>query len=291
MHSLWMLGSGLAFALMGVCVKIAAPHFTAAELVFWRSATSVAVSAFILARMGLALRTRHLGMHMHRGTAGFASMFMFFYALTELPLATATTLNYTSPLFVAILFSMLSRERMRWPLVVALLAGFAGAILLLRPSMEAAQLWPALIGLASGAMAAVAFWNVRKLVDAEEPEERVVFYFALCCLAGSFVWMVPQPWHRIDATNAWPLAGAAVFGTTGQICLTRAYGRGNPLVAATLSYSGIVFAAMLGLAVFGDMLPTEAWIGIVLIVGAGLAALKVRAPAGVRAVPDPAVSD
>ncbi len=276
MQALWMLGAGLAFALMGVCVKYAAPHFTAGELVFWRSATSAVVTAAVLWRLRLSLRTRRFGMHVHRGVAGFASLFMFFYALTELPVATAMTLNYTSPLFVAVLFGALSRERLGVPLATVVAVGFAGTVLLLRPWGQPAELWPALVGLASGALAAVAFWNVRRLVDAGEPEERVVFYFALCCLAGSFVWMVPQPWHAVNAGNVWPLAGTAVFGTAGQVCLTRGYGTGNATVAATLSYSGIVFSAALGVALFGDRLAPEAWAGIALIVASGIAAVRLR---------------
>lgn len=284
MHALWMLGSGLAFALMGVCVKLAAADFGAAELVFWRSVASVVVSALLLWRMDLPLRTRHFGMHARRGLSGFASLFMFFHALTTLPVATAMSLNHTSPLFVALLFAVLSRERIGAGLAVALLVGFGGMLLLLRPALDASQLWPALIGIGSGAMAAVAYWNVRKLVERDEPEERVVLYFALFCVAGSFAWMLPQRWSPIGVDNVLPLAGAALLGTAGQIFLTRAWGRGNAMVTATLSYSGIVFAAVLGIVVFAERLPAIAWLGIALIVAAGIAALRLRAPARETAV-------
>lgn len=284
MPALWMLGSGLALALMSVCVKLASEHFTAAELVFWRSVASVLVSVLLLRHMRQPLRTRCLGMHVHRGVSGFASMFMFYHALTALPVATAVTLNYTSPLFVAVLFAALMRERIGVRMAVALLVGFGGALLLLRPSMDAAQFAPALVGLGSGATAAVAFWNTRKLVIAHEPEERVVLYFALFCGAASFVWMLPQGWTPIEAHNVAPLAGVALLGTAGQLCLTRAWGRGNPLVMGTLSYSGIVFSAILGIAVFGDRLPWAAWLGMALIVGAGIAALRLRS-ARTAAVP------
>jgi S-adenosylmethionine uptake transporter len=277
MHALWMLASGLAFALMGVCVKLASVDFSAGELVFWRSAVSVVATALLLWRRGLAIRTTRFGMHTHRGVAGFTSLFMFFYALTHLPVATAMTLNYTSPLFVAILFAVLARERVGLRLAAPLAVGFAGALLLLRPSVGADQIWPALVGLGSGAMAAIAFWNVRKLVQAEEPEERVVFYFALYCVAGALVWMIPQPWHAIATTNVLPLAGVACFGTAGQIFLTYAYGRGRAMIVATLSYSGIVFSAILGLVVFDEHPPLVAWIGMALIVAAGIIVLRLQA--------------
>ncbi|MBP6565136.1 MAG: EamA family transporter, partial [Burkholderiales bacterium] len=111
MQSLWMVVAGLAFALMGVFVKVASAHYTTAELVFWRSILQMAVAWAILRQAGGSVRTQRLGMHVHRGVAGFVSLFMFFYALTELPVATAMTLNYSSPLFLAILLTVLARER------------------------------------------------------------------------------------------------------------------------------------------------------------------------------------
>jgi len=276
MQSLWMLAAGLAFALMGVFVKLAAEHHSAAELVFWRSIMQVAVAWALLRHLGLAVRTTRLGMHVHRGVAGFASLFTFFYALTALPVATAMTLNYSSPVFLAILLAVLARERPDWKLVSTVLLGFAGVALLLRPTFEDALWWPGLVGLVSGAISAIAFWNVRELVRADEPEARVVFYFGVFALLGSLVWMAPQPWHPPTRESAWFLVGVGAFGAFGQVAMTRAYGQGSTLVAAALSYSGIVFASVIGIAVFGDRLPAIAWVGIVLIVAAGIVAVGLR---------------
>lgn len=276
MQSLWMLAAGLAFALMGVFVKLAADHHTAAELVFWRSLAQVAVAWAMLRHAGLPVRTTRLGMHVHRGVAGFVSLFTFFYALTELPIATAMTLNYASPVFLAILLAVLARERPGWPLVATVLLGFAGVGLLLRPTVDDARLWPGLVGLASAAVSAVAYWNVRELVRAQEPEARVVFYFGVFALLGSLVWMAPQPWHAPTRESAPWLLGVGAFGAFGQLAMTRAYGHGSTLVTAALSYSGIVFASVIGIAVFGDRLPLVAWLGIALIVAAGIAAVMLR---------------
>ncbi len=275
-----MLVASFGFAVMGVFVKLGAAHFSTAELVFWRSALGMVATAVMLRRAGLRIRTTKLGMHVHRGVAGFVSLFMFFHALTALPLAMATTLNYTSPLFVALLFTVLAREPMRPLLVVSIVVGFAGAVLLLRPTIDATQLGPALVGLGSGAVAAVAFWNVRQLVQANEPDERVVFYFTLLSTAGALVWMLPQPWHAITLDNVGYLAGVGISGTVAQLAMTRAYGQGSAIVAAALSYSGIVFSAILAIAMFDETLSLIAWIGIALIVGAGIMAVKVRGPAG-----------
>ena len=276
MQSLWMLVAGLAFALMGVFVKVASAHYSTAELVFWRSVVQMAVAWAILRQAGLPVRTCRLGMHVHRGVAGFVSLFMFFYALTELPVATAMTLNYSSPLFLAILLTVLARERPGAKLVGTVLLGFAGVVLLLQPAFAADQWHAGLIGLVSGAISAVAYWNVRELVHAEEPEARVVFYFGLFAFAGSLVWMAPQRWHVPTAETGWLLAAVGGLGALGQLAMTRAYGHGSTLVTAALSYSGIVFSSVIGIAWFGDLLSWSAWAGIALIVAAGILAVHLR---------------
>ena len=215
-------------------------------------------------------------MHVHRGVAGFVSLFMFFYALTELPVATAMTLNYSSPLFLAILLAVLARARPDAKLVGTVVLGFVGVVLLLRPTFAADLWWPGLVGLLSGAISSVAYWNVRELVQAEEPEARVVFYFGLFALAGAIVWMTPQPWHAPSVETGWTLAAVGALGALGQLAMTRAYGQGSTLVTAALSYSGIVFSSVIGIAFLGDRLGWASWLGIALIVAAGILAVHLR---------------
>jgi len=285
MQSLWMLVAGLSFATMGVFVKYAAAEFTAAELVFYRALVQLGVAWAVLARAGVPVRTTRLGMHVHRGVAGFVSLFTFFYALTKLPVATAMTLNYSSPLFLALLLAVLARERPGTALIGTILLGFGGVVLLLRPALHADQLWPGIMGLVSGIVSAVAYWNVRQLVQAEEPVARVVFYFALFSCLGSLVWMAPQIWHPVRLDNVGMLAGVGAFGAAGQLAMTRAYGRGSTLVTAALSYSGIVFSSVLGIVVFRDELPLAAWLGMALIVAAGIMAVQLQPGARKEAAP------
>lgn len=285
MQSLWMVAAGLSFALMGVCVKYAAAHFSAAELVFYRALVQMAFAYAMLARLKLPVRTAHLGMHVHRGVAGFVSLFMFYFALTRLPVATAMTLNYTSPVFLTLLVAWFARERPGPALIATVLAGFAGCALLLQPTLAPGQAWPAAIGLASGATSAISYWNVRALVRAHEPEARVVFYFGLFACLGALVWMAPQPWHPVTSGNVALLLGVGGFGGLGQLAMTRAYGKGSTLVAAALSYSGIVFSSVLGILIWGDVLPLAAWLGIALIVAAGIVATQRQARTDRRAAP------
>src|SRR5690348_865217 len=183
-----MFVAGLAFALMGVVVKVASAHFGTAELVFWRAVAQVAVAYAMLAHAGSGVRTRHLRTHAWRSVTGFVAMLMFFYSLRDLPVATAMTLNYTSPLFQVLLMAALAGQRLGAKLVGAVLLGFLGVVMVLRPTVGAESFTPALLGLASGALGAVAYWNIRALARAGEPEARIVFYFGAVSLAGSLAW-------------------------------------------------------------------------------------------------------
>ena len=177
MTSSWMLVAGFLFATMGVFIKIAAAQFDAAELALYRSLFSlVAVAAVALARGGTAW-SPHMPTHLVRGTVGAISLIGYFYAIAHLPLSTAQTLNYTSPLFLAIATTVVMGERFTGRLVAAIVLGFAGVALLLQPNFDKGQSTPALFGLLSGIFAAWAYLAVRTLGRLGEPDWRVVFWF------------------------------------------------------------------------------------------------------------------
>jgi drug/metabolite transporter (DMT)-like permease len=291
MQSLWMVAAGACFAIMGVFVKLGAPEFKVAELVLYRSFAMLLIGWAVLAHAGQSVRTPRLGTHVHRSVSGFVSLFMFFYALSVLPVAPAITLNYTSPIFLAALVAWFAHERPSRRLIATVVLGFAGVLLLLRPSFRAEEFWGGAMGLASGALSAIAYWNVRELVRADEPEGRVVFYFGLISCLGALVWMAPQHWTPITTWhNAMILAGVGISGSLGQLAMTRAYGKGKTLVAAALSYSSIVFSSLIGIVVLGDVLPLLSWVGIALIIGAGILAVQL-APATPRVPPPQVTSD
>ena len=99
----WMIVAAIFFAIMGALVKLGADRFSSEEMVFYRTVFSVVVLAGLAISRGESLKTPHLKQHISRGIAGTLGILAFFYALTRLPLATAVTLNYTSPIFLALL--------------------------------------------------------------------------------------------------------------------------------------------------------------------------------------------
>lgn len=284
MQSLWMIVASLLFACMGVCVKLGSAQFSSAELVLARGAISMLLVFAYVRLAGLSLATPHWRTHFSRGLAGFISLAMYFYAIGMIPLATATTLNYTSPLFMAFLMSFWLKEKVPFLLMVALAAGFAGVILLLRPSWGSGQLTGGLLGLGSGMIAAVAYLNVRKLGELGEPEWRTVFYFSLTAAVGGALWAtgswIRTPPHAVGAEGWLLLMSVGTFGALAQLCMTRAYKHGKTMVSATLAYSTVVFASLFGIWLWDETLPMIALLGTGLILASGIfaTALSLAAP-------------
>jgi S-adenosylmethionine uptake transporter len=290
--ALWMLLGAFAFATMGVCVKYASEHFHAAEMVFYRGLISVLLMGAMMRWRRIEWRTRHPSAHAWRSLSGVVSLTAWYYAIAALPLATAMTLNYMSSVWVGAFLigaQLIRGQRLQQqgPLMLAVLASFAGVVMILRPTLEQNQLVAGLVGLISGLVSAVAYLQVTSLGRLGEPEDRTVFYFSLACtLAGGLIMAAlgASPW-RWDI-GVW-LLPMGVLATVGQWCITRAYREGAMLVVANLQYSGIIFGALYSLLLFGDQIPLVGWLGMLIITVSGIGATIVRG----RATPSQPVQD
>ena len=173
MRSLWMLVAGFLFSCMGTLVKLGAAYFSSIELVFYRSLFGLLVIYALVRIQRLPLLTVHWKSHCWRGFSGLGGLLMFFFCIAQLPLATAVTLNYISPLFLALFTTVILKEHFHWLLVVAVVLGFVGVILLLRPILQEGQWSAGLIGLFSGFLSGVAYLNVKKLSSLGESDWQV----------------------------------------------------------------------------------------------------------------------
>jgi len=287
MGSAWMLLAGACFALMGVFVKFGGAWYSSHEMVFYRSLVGL-----LLLLAGLALHRgmrgessmfgAHTGLHIRRGLVGFVALASFFYALARLPLSVAITLNYASPLFLALLMPWQLGERPSRAQYATVAVGFVGVLLLLRPwQTPAADLIAGLIGLFSGVMAAFAYIHVRKLGRLHEPEWRTVFWFALVCAFGAgLLASVDGGWQPVVMPNqVGVLLALGVFATLGQLAMTRAYRTGQTVVVASFAYSTVVYASLLDVLIFNLEMPILAWGGICITVLAGVQAARLNAKA------------
>ena len=289
-----MIASAFLIASMGVCVKFAAEHFNSAELVFYRGVVSIAFMSLYARVHGTSLRTAYPAMHAWRSVIGVMSLSAWFYAIAHLPLATAMTLNYMSSVWIAAFLVggalMLGKPGRKGPnqgpLVLAILASFAGVVMLLRPAMDQNQSFAGLVGLLSGLGAAFAYMQVMAISRLGEPEIRTVFYFGVGTAVAGALGMA------LTGTSAWSwqqalwLPPIGILASLGQLAMTKAYSmsknHGSTLMVANLQYSGIVFAALYSLVLFGDNIPLTGWAGMALIIVSAVAATMLRS----RAAPD-----
>jgi S-adenosylmethionine uptake transporter len=295
----WMLAASLAFALMGVCVKLGASFFTSGEMVFYRGVVGVVFMLMWARIANMSLKTRVPAKHLLRSCLGVVSLSAWFYALSHLHLATAMTLNYMSSVWLAAIVvgttlwlgrsqaggtsgnaNLPNHHGLQAALIATVLLGFAGVLLVLRPAFEAGQELAGFVGLVSGVIAACAYLQVSALARAGEPEIRTVFYFALgTVIAGLLSMMLTgvSAWPSWESKGALWLLPIGVLASIGQVCMTRAYGSGATLLAANLQYMGIVYSALFGLFIFGDQIAPAAWLGMGLIIACGIAASVLRA--------------
>ena len=293
MQALWMLLGAAFFATMGVCVKFGSQHFNSAELVFYRGIVGLVFLAIIAKQQKVSLRTQYPVMHLWRSAIGVSSLSAWFYAIAHLPLATAMTLNYMSSVWIAAFIvggSLVNWNpqdgRSPWsqgPLALSVIAGFAGVVMMLRPTVEQNQIFAGLIGLMSGFAAAFAYMQVMALGRLGEPEARTVFYFAIGTTVAGLIGMGFAGVSEWNWEHSVWLLPVGIFASLGQLCMTRAYSHGATLVVANLQYSGIVFAALYSLLLFGDDIPLIGWTGMALIVVSGMTATLLRARAAPNA--------
>lgn len=285
MQSLWMLFASFVFAIMGVCVKLASATSSTSEIVLCRGAVGMALIYALVRARGLSLKTSLPWHHAWRGFVGVTALWLWFFAIGRLPLATAMTLNYMAPIWIAAIVFTLGwwhrTRRFEWGLTAAIVSSFVGVALLLKPTIHAEQWVGGLTALVSGFLSALAYIQVRKLGQLGEPEYRVVFYFSASGVIAGLLSGLIDHWlqtgelqilHDLSATDALLLLAIGVTATIAQIAMTRAYRYGAMLVTANLQYTGIVFSSLWGILIWGDRLDLYGWLGIAIILASGVAA-------------------
>lgn len=275
-----MLVAALGFAIMGALVKVGTQKFSSAELVFYRSLFGLVAIWLSIHAKGLPLATPHLGKQTARAVVGFISLAMFFYAIAHLPLATAITLNYTSPLFLAVITPFLFHEKPKKIVFIALAIGFIGVAILLKPIFTQQDILAGSVGLLSGAGAAWAYAHVKQLGQLNEPDWRTVFYFTLISTLCAGLWMLfdsvyntglySSAWQTLAWQDLPVLIGLGISATIAQLAMTRAYRTGDTLVVASLAYVTVIIASIFGVIWWQEHLNIDAYIAISLIILSGI---------------------
>jgi len=265
------LGAAFVLSIMLLFVKLAdRSGVPLAETLFWRQLPTLPIlMAWFAARGSLGLlRTARLATHAKRAAFGLAGMFLNFGAVTLLPLAEATAINFSAAIWAVILSALLLREKVgpwRWS---AVLLGFAGVLVIVQPGDGHVPLLGASVALGAALMIALISTQIRDLGRTEHPLT-TVFYFSaftvpLLALAMPFV----MTGHTAYQWGL--LMGLALFGLLGQFLLTAALRYGAVASVIVMDYSGLIWAILFGWTVFGRLPPWTTWLGAPLVVSAGL---------------------
>lgn len=266
------LGGITAFGVMMAAFKYCSLQGTSpAEILFYRNLFSLpTILAWVFVMGGFtAVRTQRPAAHAIRSTLGLAVMFSTFVALSMLPLAEATVISFTAPLFATILSAMVLRETVRWHRWAAIALGFLGVLIVAQPGSSSLPPLGVAIALVAALGTAVVVITLRQ-IGATENAVATVFWFNI---ASVIVTALPMPYlFKPHAPDIWFALGiGGVMGGIAQIMTTAAVRYAPVSVLAPFDYLQIIWASLWGYLLFA-MLPTAASIlGSILIAGAGCA--------------------
>ena len=262
-------------ALMSACVRVASQEIPQSEIVFFRSFIALLLLLPLVIKRRLSFRTQKLGTHLVRSIFGFATMYLYFYALAQLQLADAMVLVYTYPLFVSLLAFMILGEQLNRNRKVSIIIGFLGVCCLFHPSSAIASV-AGLIGLLAGLSAGVAQISIKKL-SITESGLLIVVLFSIFSSIFSFVPMLFE--FVMPDTRTWLiLIAIGGLGNLTQLSLTRAYQLAPASQVAPIGYASLVFAGLLGFLFWSERPDLWMLVGTVFVVIAGILVAREQVP-------------
>lgn len=269
----YMIAAMLFFSLMNSAIRFSAEHLPSAMLVFSRNFAAVVV-------LGLWLKWRHretpmpgsahLKRHATRALLGVISMEMWFYVLMRLPMNEATALSFTAPLFASVIAIFALREKVDYKRIAALLLGFSGMLLVLRPG-HLPETGLALMALCSAFMMAIGGTLIKSLTSHEHPDS-IVFMQAAMMLPMAIP-MALWHWQPLSATGFFWAGMVSLCSVSGHICLTRAFHRAEMTLLMPFDYTRLIFTSIFAWWWFAETLDAATAMGAGLILCGSLASV------------------
>ncbi|NQV54832.1 MAG: DMT family transporter [Rhodospirillales bacterium] len=258
-----MVGTLVSFSAMAVAGRELSDTMSIFEILFFRALVAMVIVSALIPKQGWgSLRTSHMSIHVIRNTIHFAAQFGWFLGISLLPLATVFALEYTLPIWSAILAVIFLGEKMNRGRIIAIVCGFAGVLIILRPGAEA-------INIASLAVLAAAFgyatsYITTKKLSAFDTPISIVFYMNLMQLPlglvpALFDWAVPTlgdiPWIFL----------VGVSGLTAHYTMTRAFLLADTMLVVPLDYMRLPLIALVGFLLYAETVDIALLIGAVVI--------------------------
>ncbi len=266
--AIWALLAALAFSCMQVAIKQAGRTLPVWEILVLRSAIALVFIFPAVKRAGFAgLRTRRPRTHIFRACLGFGGIATLVLSLKHLDLATVATLGFANTLFVIVFAWAFLGERILRNRTLATLAGFVGVVICVRPGTAGIDPW-ALMMLASSVFAAGVHTTIKSLTGTERPMTILFWsYIGVMTLAAipcALTWTPPTPFDLLL------VASMAACTALGQTCLVMALRAGEAVAVAPFGYTRILYAALFGFVLFGEIPAWTTFSGAVVIVAATL---------------------
>lgn len=274
----FMVLAAAIFGLMDAVVKWLSPRYPTPQIMFFRSLFAFPPILFMIWRGGRGwadLHTRRIAGHGLRSVYGCLAMLCFFYAYRSMPLAEVTAIAFSAPIFIAVLSVWLLGERVglhRWSAIVV---GFIGMLVILRPGQGIGQgaeqgfmQGGSLLVVLATLLYALAMIQIRKL-SATETTNGTAFYFtAFCTLYTGLA--LPWFWVTPSLADLPLLIAVGLLGGMAQLCMTRAFARAPASVVAPFDYTHLLWSVLFGWYLFGDFPDAQTWIGAAIVVASGL---------------------
>ncbi len=259
-----MLISSVFAASMHATVKFVSSDIHPFEIFFLRQSLALMVLAPIFFKIGFdALKTKDIGTHVIRGLCMTVGGMSWFWAISLVPLAKVTALNLSAALFTVMGAIIFLKEISEWKRWAALIFGFAGVIVIVRPGYEIITFGVVLI--VSTRLFPAAARLMSKVLSRTNPTPTIVVYGALMtailsAVPASLVWITPT-WGQLGL-----ILIIATFGVLSQLCMVQAYKVGDMGAVEPFSFVRLIWAALFGFILFGEIPEIWVWVGAAMII-------------------------
>lgn len=264
----FMAAAAILSASQNACARYVSAEVHPFEIAFFRAVFGLTIFVPLFVRHGLQpLRTQRLPLHLIRGGIQSAAMLLFFSGIALTPLATAAALQFTTPLFAAVMATLILRETIRARRLTALAVGFLGALVILRPGAVPVQAGSLLI--LGSAAAWASSMTLIKILSRTESSATITIYVSLimapvALVPTLFVWQMPNL-----VQLGW-LAAIGVFASSQNLCVALAFRDTEMTVLMPLDFSKLVWSALLGYVFLAEVPEIWTWVGGVIIFSAAM---------------------
>ena len=260
----FLIGSGLAFSLMSVCVKAIGGRIPISELVFARATISIIITRFFLYKNKINPWGYQKRLLIIRGLLGTIALFCIFQALTVLPIATATVIQYIYPTFTVICAYIILKEFILRRIVYSIIIGWVGILLVSRPEFTIRSnfqqtILAISIAILGALMTSLAYICVKKLSTKEHPLV-IIYYFPLISIPVSIPFIINDFVLPIGLDWLW-IIGIGIFTQIGQLCITEGLRLLPAGQATSLNYSQVIFASIWGVLIFKETITSSIYLG------------------------------